>query len=147
MVIAVGFLLLVSLVVTTAVNFIFSSEGSIWQIVNNGASLVVFALAFGLIYKVLPDTHVTWRDVWVGAVITSILFAVGKWAIGKYLGYSSVGSAYGAAGTLMVLLVWVYYTSIVFFYGAELTQISSPYLKKHLGAEKEKEEGLISDDN
>ncbi len=147
MVIAVGFLLLVSLVVTAAVNFIFSSEGSIWPIVNDAASLVVFALAFGLIFKVLPDTHVTWRDVWVGALITSILFAAGKWAIGKYIGYSSVGSAYGAAGTLMVLLVWVYYTSLVFFYGAELTQVSSPYLRKHLGEKKEEEEGLISDDS
>jgi membrane protein len=89
---------------------------------------------------VLPDTHVNWRDVWLGAVITALLFVLGKYAVGKYLAYASVGSAYGAAGSLMVMLVWVYYTSLIVFFGVELTQVYSPSLKKNEEIEKAEEE-------
>ncbi len=74
-------------------------------------------------YKVLPDVKIAWKDVWFGAAITAIMFQVGKTMIALYLGHSSVGSSYGAAGSLIVLLVWVYYSSIILFFGAELTQV------------------------
>jgi membrane protein len=84
-----------------------------------------------MIFKVLPDVEIRWLNVWGGAVITAVLFAVGKFAIGKYLGYSSIGSAYGAAGSLVVLLVWVYYSSLVVFMGAEITQVISQKRGEH----------------
>jgi membrane protein len=86
-------------------------------------SLLVSALLFALIFKVLPDVKLGWRDTAVGGVATAILFSIGRWAIGLYLGRSSIGSAYGAAGSLVVVLVWVYYASLVVFLGAELTQV------------------------
>ena len=125
MIAGIGFLLLVSLAVSTGLNLVFSGEGMFWDVLDLIVSLLVYALLFALIFKVLPDVHVRWRDVWAGAIITAILFDVGKFAIGKYLGYSSVGSAYGAAGSLVILLVWVYYSSIIVFLGAELAQVIS----------------------
>jgi len=74
-----------------------------------------------MIFKLLPDTHVAWRDVWHGAVITAVLFTIGKFAIGLYLGKSAVGSAHGAAGSLVVLLVWIYYSAQILVSGAEMT--------------------------
>jgi len=76
-----------------------------------------------MIFKLLPDAKIAWRDVWVGAAITSLLFTIGKFAIGMYLGKSDVGSAYGAAGSLVILLVWVYYSSQILLYGAEFTAV------------------------
>ena len=131
MVFGIGLLLLVSVVISTALNRVLQRGGTGWEVMDFGASLVIFVLVFALMFKVLPDTRVGWRDVWFGAIITAILFAVGKWGVGKYLAYASVGSAYGAAGSLLVMLVWVYYTSLVVFYGAELTQVYSPTLRKN----------------
>jgi membrane protein len=76
-----------------------------------------------LVYKVLPDVEIAWKDVWIGAVLTSLLFTIGKYAIGAYLGRSSVGTAYGAAGSLVVILLWIYYSAEIVFFGAELTQV------------------------
>lgn len=129
MVVAIGFLLMVSLGVSAAMNYFLKGSGSIWMLVNFGVTLVVFIILFGLIFKVLPDVYISWRDVGIGATITAVLFNVGKWAIGKYLGYSSIGSAYGAAGSLVILLFWVYYNSLIVFLGAEITQIAVPSLK------------------
>ena len=87
------------------------------------ASLVVITSLFALIFKLLPDTKIEWRDVWVGAALTAGLFVVGKFAIGFYLGVSDVGSAYGAAGSVIVILVWIYYSALILFFGAEFTQV------------------------
>jgi membrane protein len=131
-ILAVGFLLLVSLVVTavlSAVSQFFSGilpGGEVlWQWVDVVVSFGFITLLFALIYKILPDVNVSWNDVWIGAAVTSFLFTLGKLGIGMYLGRSSVSSTYGAAGSLVTLLLWVYYSSLIFFFGAELTHYYS----------------------
>jgi membrane protein len=135
MVLVVGFLLLVSLVISAGISLLevkgtFPGSGIVLQVVNNVVSIAVITVLFALIFKYLPDAHpaIAWKDIWVGAVITSVLFTLGKFGIGLYLGKSSVGSAYGAAGSLVLLLVWVYYSSQILFFGAELTQV---YARRH----------------
>jgi membrane protein len=132
MVLAVGFLLLVSLVLSAALSavsayfqYLLPRTLSEWAVygIDLGASLTIFSVLFALMFKVLPDTRTAWRDVWFGAAATALLFAVGKTLIGLYLGRSSVTSTYGAAGSLIVLLLWVYYSAQILFYGAELTQV------------------------
>jgi len=125
MVLSVGFLLLVSLVVSTAL----SAVSSAWLGSLVGARTLEFALSFlvvtglfAMIYKILPRTRIAWSDVWVGAAVTSMLFWIGKYVIGLYLGHASVASSFGAAGTLVVLIVWVYYSAQIFFLGAEFTR-------------------------
>jgi membrane protein len=130
MVLGVGFVLLVSLVVTAGVAAVGNFFGSLlpggaflWQIVNVGLSFAVVTLLFAAIYKVLPDVTVAWGDVWIGSAFTALLFTVGKLLIGLYLGHASVGSTFGAAGSLLVFLVWVYYSAQILFFGAEFTQV------------------------
>ena len=130
MVLGTGFLLLISLVLSTAVAATFNFVGGmapglkpLLQVGDFLVSAVVVTLLFALIYKWLPDARIAWRDVWVGAGLTTTLFLVGKALIGAYLGRSSYGSAYGAAGSLVVLLVWIYYSSQILFFGAEFTQV------------------------
>jgi membrane protein len=129
MVIAIGFLLMVSMAasaaLSAAVNFMQGSlpgTGALWRLVDIALSIGMFTLGFAAIYKVLPDASIAWKDTWVGGLITAALFTGGKILIGLYLGNSSVGSAYGAAGSLIVLLVWVYYSSVILFFGAEITE-------------------------
>ncbi len=122
LVLGIGLLLLVSLMVTAVLRFLFS-DASVWSLIDAGVSLLMYALLFGLIYWLLPSVSIGWRDVVMGAVVTAILFDLGKWGIGRYLSYASIGSVYGAAGSIMVLLVWIYYASIVFFFGAEITHV------------------------
>lgn len=88
-----------------------------------GLTLAVFTLLVALLFKLLPDGEITWGDVWVGAIVTAVLFVLGQWVLGFYLSHSSVGSAFGAAGSLIVLLVWIYYTAQILFVGAEITQV------------------------
>ncbi|HEX6737405.1 MAG TPA: YihY/virulence factor BrkB family protein [Vicinamibacteria bacterium] len=135
LVLAVGFLLLVSLIVSAAVAATdtilarFVTEPSvILHALNTALSLIVITALFALIFKYLPDAAVSWGDVWVGAVFTSALFTLGKFLIGLYLGHSSLGSVYGAAGSIVVVMVWVYYAAQIFFFGAELTQA---YARRH----------------
>lgn len=130
MVLGVGFLLLISLIISTAlqafnelVSGILPSFLFLAQTLNFLISFAVVTILFALIYKVVPDVRVAWRDVWIGALVTAFLFAVGKWAIGLYLGNSAPGSTYGAAGSLIVLLLWVYYSAQILFLGAEFTQV------------------------
>jgi len=130
MVLGVGFLLLVSLALSAALTALGDFIGGllplhtlVLQIVNLIISFGVIALLFALIYKVLPDVEISWSDVWIGAAITSLLFTIGKLLIGLYLGRGSVGSAYGAAGSLIVILIWVYYSAQILFFGAEFTQV------------------------
>jgi membrane protein len=95
----------------------------LWQIVNFAISFGVITLLFALMFKVLPDLRVAWRDVWFGAAVTALLFVVGKSLIGVYLGNQTIGSSYGAAGSLVVFLLWVYYSAQIFFFGAEFAQV------------------------
>lgn len=129
-VLAVGFLLLVSLVISAGVsgahailNGLMPGFGWLWQVVNIITSLIVETVLFGMIYKYLPDVNITWRDVSVGALVTSVLFTLGKFLIGFYLGQTAIGSMYGAAGSFVVLLIWIYYSALICFLGAEFTQV------------------------
>ena len=130
MVLGVGFLLVVSLVVSavlTAVSEIVGGILSIDAATARSLDLVVsfafITLLFAVIYKFVPDVGIAWRDVWIGAATASLLFSLGKFLIGFYVGHSMVTSIYGAAGSLVTLLLWVYYSSLMFFFGAELTQV------------------------
>ncbi len=120
---SVLFLLLVSLVVTAAIVFVFGRQGTLWSLLTLALSFVVYVLLFALIFKFLPDAKMPWRDVWVGSLLTAALFTVGKYLIGLYLGHSAVASSYGAAGSLVALIVWAYYSSIIVLVGAEATQV------------------------
>lgn len=132
MIISIGFLLMVSLIITTAINVMMEYFGSIFsfppfilQIINIIVSLLVISILFGLIYKVLPDVKLSWKDVRNGAFVTAVLFEIGKYLIGLYLGSSSVTSTFGAAGALALLLVWIYYSAQILFFGAEFTYVYS----------------------
>ncbi len=129
LVIAVGFLLLVSLLVSAAMAALnrymgttFPGMTEVWNALNLLVSFGVVTMLFALVYRVLPDVNLTWRDVWLGAVVTAALFTVGKSLIGLYLGTSGVASAYGAAGSVLVLLIWVYYSAQIVLLGAEFTR-------------------------
>ncbi len=130
MVLAIGFLLLVSLMLSAVLSAVSGMFGDTlagwdvgWQILNAAVSFGVITLLFALMYKVLPDATVSWRDVWIGAAMTAFLFTIGKALIGLYLGNSSVASAYGAAGSFVVLLLWIYYSAQILLFGAEFTQV------------------------
>jgi membrane protein len=131
MVLGVGFLLLVSLIISAALSalngylntLLPGVGGFIWQVLGFLISFAVITLIFALIIKVLPDRHIAWRDVWVGAILTALLFNIGKYLIGLYLSRASVTSAYGAAGSLVIVLLWVYYSAQILFLGAEFTQV------------------------
>src|SRR5215210_1882264 len=97
-------------------------SATLLQVLNQVISFVVITGLFAAIFKVLPDARVAWRDVWVGAAVTGLLFVVGKFLIGLYLGRSNPGEAFGAAGSLAVMLVWIYYSSMILLFGAEFTQ-------------------------
>lgn len=127
MILAIGFLLLVSLVLSAGLSAISESLGTtaLLQVMNFIVSIGVITVLFALIFKYLPDTKVEWRNVWIGALVTAILFTIGKTLTGVYLAKSSVASAYGAAGSLVIVLLWVYYNSQILFMGAEFTQVYS----------------------
>lgn len=132
MILGIGFLIFVSLLLSATVEAVTRYVGSALPIpaivlhaVNFGVSFAVVTLLFAMIYDVLPDVRVPWSDVWTGAAVTSLLFTIGKTLIGVYLGSASVGSAYGAAGSLVVFLVWVYYSAQIFYFGAEFTRAYS----------------------
>jgi membrane protein len=130
MILGIGFLLLVSLVISAGLSAAQKTLGNafplsefIWQIVNLVVSIGVITLLFALIYKVLPDAEIAWRDVWLGALVTAVLFSLGKFLIGLYLGNSAIASSFGAAGSLVLLLIWIYYSAQILFFGAEFTQV------------------------
>src|SRR5581483_411563 len=130
MVLCTGLLLLASLVVTAVLNAVahfFPPESlpggvSFWQGLNWLVSLAFVTLLFALVFKVVPDVHIRWRDVWPGALLTGVLFTVGKYLLAIYLTRTGVASTYGAAGSLAVVLVWVYYSAQILLFGAELTR-------------------------
>ena len=127
-ILALGFLLLVSLVISaalTALESLWRGEAVISVVaawLNGAFSFALVVVLFGTIYKVLPSVRISWRDVAVGSLVTAILFTIGKFAIGAYLGNSTLASTYGAAGSVVLLLVWVYYSAQVFLFGAEFTR-------------------------
>jgi membrane protein len=129
---ATGFLLLVSLIASAALSWIgsqavlrFGLPVLALQIVNNGLSFAVITFLFAVMFRLLPDTHVPWRHVWLGAVATALLFTIGKSALGLYLARATVTSAYGAAGSVVVLLLWCYYAGQIVFLGAEFTRVTA----------------------
>jgi membrane protein len=118
---AIGFVLIVSLIISALLGWLLPRGGLAMDAANQIASALVFAVLFGILFRYLPDARIGWRAAFLGGVATALLFALGKWAIGVYVARADVGGAYGAAGSLVVLLVWVYYSAAIFFYGAELT--------------------------
>jgi membrane protein len=127
-VLAIAFLLLVSLAVSAAlagvVHYLQGTELT-RTLLSRGlevaVSVLVITFLFALLFRYVPDAEIRWRDVWLGGLVSAVLFTVGKVGIGYYIGRASIGSAYGAAGSLMALLVWVYYSSLIVFFGAEFT--------------------------
>lgn len=147
MVIATGFLLVISLVINSAISLLYNYWGGALgailpgaEIVNNIVSFIVVTLLFAIIFKYLPDVIIKWKYVWFGAAITSILFTIGKYLIGIYIGNSSYTSTYGAAASMVVLFVWIYYSGLILFFGAEFTQV---YRNRYADTElKEGKEGI-----
>jgi membrane protein len=132
MIVAIGFLLVVSLVVSAALAAVHDVLATRLPILarvlpplNFLLSFAVVSGLFALVYKVLPDVELAWRDVWLGAACTSLLFTVGKWLIGLYLGRAGTTSVYGAAGSLVLVLLWIYYSAQILFLGAEFTEVYS----------------------
>ena len=132
MVLVIGFLLLVSLLLTAALGaanlyfgHILQMPAIVWGAIGFLTSMAVVSVLFATIFKVLPDASVEWRNVWTGAIVTALLFETGKFALGWYLGRESTASPYGAAGSVVLLLLWVYYASLILFFGAEFTQVYS----------------------
>jgi membrane protein len=130
MILIIGLLLVLSLMVSIALSFVAEFLQN-WvpvpvfsiQVANWGLSILLITLLFAMVFKILPDVKIAWSDVWVGSAITAILFTLGKILFGLYLARSSISSAYGAASSLAIILMWVYYSAQVLFIGAELTQV------------------------
>jgi membrane protein len=130
MILGIGFMLLVSLVISAGITAseemlasVLPFHEFILQVINLVVSIGVITVFFALIFKILPDAEIAWQDVWVGAFITALLFSLGKTLIGLYLGSSAIASSFGAAGSLVLLLVWIYYSAQILFFGAEFTQV------------------------
>ena len=130
MVLGIGFLLLASLVVSAVVSAFGEYINNRWPLadfwlglINFVISFLVITFLFGMIFKFLPEIKIAWKDVWLGAAVTSALFSLGKFLIGLYLGRSEVGNTFGAAGSLAILLIWIYYSAQILFFGAEFTQV------------------------
>jgi membrane protein len=147
LVVGVAFLLLVSLVLSAALSWLGQTvEGAlpggavIWHVINFAVSLAIVSALFGLIFKALPDARIKWRDVWIGAFVTAVLFTLGKFLLGLYLGGAGVSSAYGAAGSIVALVVWVYYSAQVLLIGAEFTEV---YARLH-GSRITPSEGAVA---
>jgi membrane protein len=139
MVLAVGFVLLVAQVLSAGIAAVntwlggwLPVPGIVLQAVSLIVSFAAVTFLFALIFKYVPDVRIAWRDVWIGAAVTALLFAVGKELIALYLATSSVGSAYGAAGTLLAVLVWIYYAAQILFLGAEFTQVYATQRGSHV---------------
>ena len=135
MVLSVAFLLLISMIVSAVLSavtayfsYLLPGANFLWHIADLVVSFGVVMLLFALLFRYVPDEHVTWKDVWIGAAATALLFDIGKFLIGFYIGQSSVGSMFGAAGSVVVILAWVYYSSQLVFLGAEFTHV---YAKHH----------------
>jgi membrane protein len=143
MILGIGFLLLVSLVISAGLAAIdnymvglLPGAELILRVLNVAVSFAVVTVLFAMIYRFLPDVKIEWRDVMFGAIVTAVLFTIGKFLIGLYLGNSSVSSVYGAAGSLVIVLLWAYYSSQILFFGAELTQVWARHRGSHIVPDK-----------
>jgi membrane protein len=132
MILVIGFLLFVSLALTAllaglhdAIDAYLTVPNELLSLANFSLSFAIVTALFAMIFKILPDARIEWRDVWLGAAVTALLFTVGKSLIGIYLGRAGVTSVYGAAGSLVLVLLWVYYSSQLLFLGAEFTEVYS----------------------
>jgi membrane protein len=131
LVLTLGFLLMISLVVSALLSALYGyvdeSAGTalLWRVINMAVSFSLAVALIAMMFRYLPDARISWRDTWIGAVITALLFAVGKWAIGLYLGQASFASSFGAAGSAVVFMVWTYYASLIIFLGAEITHATT----------------------
>jgi len=130
MVLGTGFMLLTSLLLTTVLQATMDTisnlvhvQPAVWTLLSSALAFVIVAVLFASIFKLLPDAHVEWRDVRFGAVLTAVLFVAGKFLLGWYLGREATTSVYGSAGSLVLILLWVYYTSLILLLGAEFTQV------------------------
>ncbi|HYE31036.1 MAG TPA: YihY/virulence factor BrkB family protein [Methylomirabilota bacterium] len=139
MILVIGFLLLVSLVLSAAVTAMSTYMGhylpgmdAIWHIVTLAVSFGVVTVLFAMMFKLLPDVKIPWKEVWFGAAVTALLFTVGKFGLGLYLGKSSATSSFGMAGSLVLVLLWVYYSSQILFFGAEITQVHAARRGAHI---------------
>lgn len=146
MILGIGFLLLVSLIISAAltalgtwIGGLFPFQQIILQLINLLISIIFITVLFALIFKFLPDVDIAWRDVWIGAFFTAVLFSVGRTLIGLYLGSSAVATSFGAAGSLVVLLLWLYYSAQILFFGAEFTQVYANRLGSRIVAEGKKQ--------
>ncbi|WP_026302696.1 YihY/virulence factor BrkB family protein [Psychroflexus tropicus] len=136
-VLVIGFILIISLVLDAIVSFSFGKLDGIFpeinlkliSIVEITISQLIMIVIFALMYKILPDARVKWKDTWAGAIITALLFILGKFLIGIYMGTNDLSSTYGAAGSLVILLVWIYYSVVIFLFGAQVTY----YIAKNIG--------------
>lgn len=126
---ALGFLLLVSMLLATALQVALANVPSLLPVLGNTATLALYVFAFALMYHYLPDRRVHWRQALLGGAITASLFVLGRWGIGVYLAHAAPGSAYGSFGTLVLLLVWMYYAALVFFVGALITAVFDERLR------------------
>jgi membrane protein len=143
MVFVMGFLMLVSFLFSAAIaaaggwlHSRFPGLDGPWNFGNAVVSLVVIALLFALIYRMVPDARITWRDVWLGAVLASLLFELGKFVLGFYFGRSALASSYGAAGSLIIILVWVFYSAQILFFGAAFTRVYATRFGSHRAADE-----------
>lgn len=150
LIVSLGFLLLVSLLINfiisalseqieRLINFLIRNEGisdfisgTVLYVVNFAVTLIIISILFGIIFKVLPDVKIKWKDVKSGAIFTALLFMLGQYIISLYLTYTAQGSAYGAAGSIIVILVWIYYTAAILYIGAEFTQVYAEARGSHL---------------
>jgi membrane protein len=138
-VVAIAFLLLVSLIISAAlaalsryVNELLPGLGVLSLVASDLVSFIVITVLFALIFKILPDVKIAWRDVWIGGAVTSLLFTLGKFLLGWYLGRSTTISAYGAAGSLVLILLWVYYSAQILFFGAEVTKVYATRFERNV---------------
>jgi membrane protein len=143
MVLGTGFLLLVSLVISAALAVLdqyltnlFPGAELLMRLLNFVVSLGVITVLFALIFKIVPDVEIQWKDIWIGAIVTSLLFALGRFVISLYLEYSDPTSTYGAAGSLILILLWVYYSAQILFFGAEFTQVQANLYGERLRPER-----------
>lgn len=137
MVMATGFLLLLFLVISAVISALLGNSGGgaqnmlLPEIVNFLVLFIMITVLCAMVYRVIPDKEITWTDVWLGAAVTAILFLLGRYGIGFYLGFSKSSSIFGAAGSLIVLLIWIYYSAQIFLLGAEFTQVYSKKIGSH----------------
>ena len=146
LVLGIGFLLLVSLVVDAGLSAIsayleanFSGATVILRFLNSLVAFVIAVLLFAMIFKLLPNVDITWGDVWTGSLVTALLFTIGKFLIGYYLGKSNIASSYGAAASIITILLWIYYSSLILLFGAEFTKV---YAERH-GSQSAQAEGRM----